>query len=64
MMNPQLAFLFYLAAIVCFVLAAFAPAGPGLGRRRAGVGARIGLVPLGLGLWLFPLLWNTGATAF
>ena len=60
-MNPQLTFLFYLAAVVCFGLAAFAPA-PGIG--RAGRGGRIGLVPLGLGLWLFPLMWTAGAEAF
>jgi hypothetical protein len=61
-MDPKLAFLFYLAAVVCFALAAFRTMG--LGRGPAGVGARIGLVPLGLGLWLFPLMWNTGAAAF
>lgn len=62
-MDPKIAFFFYLAAVVCFALAAFSPAGPGLGR-GGGVGGRIGLVPLGLGLWLFPTLWATGAAAF
>jgi len=62
-MDPKLAFFFYLAAVVCFGLAAFAPAGPGVGRGR-GIGARLALVPLGLGLWLFPTMWTTGTTAF
>lgn len=61
-MDPTLAFLFYLAALVCFGIAAFAGAGPGLG--RGGVGARVGLVPLGLALWLFPTMWAAAAAAF
>lgn len=63
-MDPTLTFLFYLAAIVCFGIAAFAPAGPGLGRTGRGVGARVGLVPLGLALWLFPTMWATASAAF
>lgn len=57
-MDPTLTFLFYLAAIVCFALAAFSPVAP-----RRGFAARVGLVPLGLGLWLFPTMWSTGASA-
>lgn len=57
-------FFFYLAAVICFLIAA---AGETwrfgrLGRR--GVAGRLGLVPLGLALWLFPLMWNTGESAF
>ncbi len=63
-MDPKLAFFFYLAALVCFALAAFSPVGPGVGRAGAGIGGRVGLVPLGLALWLFPLLWATGVAAF
>ncbi len=65
-MDPTLAFLFYLGALVCFGLAAFAGAGGGVGRggRGVGIGGRVGLVPLGLALWLFPTLWNTAAAAF
>lgn len=62
-MDPKLAFLFYLAAVVCFGVAAFTPVAPALGRGR-GLGGRIGLVPLGLGLWLFPTMWETGSAAF
>jgi hypothetical protein len=59
-MDPKLAFLFYLAAVVCFGVAAFSP----VGLSGRGVGTRIGLVPLGLGLWLFPTMWSTGTSAF
>ena len=63
-MDQEVEFFFYLAAVVCFVLAA---AGEGwrygrLGRR--GMAPRVVLVPLGLALWLFPLMWNTGQAAF
>ncbi len=63
-MDPKLAFIFYLVAVVCFGLAAFAPVAPGYGRAGGGFGARVGLVPLGLGLWLFPTMWTTGTGAF
>ncbi|MDQ6837305.1 MAG: hypothetical protein M3137_02905 [Actinomycetota bacterium] len=63
-MSDKTTFWFYLAAVVCFVVAA---AGEGwrygrLGRR--GIAPRVVLVPLGLALWLFPLLWTTGKAAF
>lgn len=63
-MDPKLAFLFYLVAVVCFAVAAFVPAAPGLGRGGRGLGGRIALVPLGLGLWLFPTMWTAGTSAF
>lgn len=53
-MSPQVQFFFYLAAVVCFVLAA-------LGSR---VRAQVAFVPLGLAFFVFPTLWNTGAAAF
>ena len=49
----------YLAAVVCFALAAFVA--PATSRFPGGA---LGLVSLGLGLWLFPLMWNTMETAF
>jgi len=63
-MSAKTTFWFYLAAVICFVVAA---AGEGwrygrLGRR--GIAPRVVLVPLGLALWLFPLLWTTGQAAF
>ena len=64
MLSNKATFFFYLAAVICFVVAA---AGEGwrfgrLGRR--GLAPRVVLIPLGLALWLFPLMWNTGKLAF
>ena len=58
-MDPKIKFLFYAGAVICFVLAA---AGD-LPRRRGAV-ARIGLLPLGLALFVFPTMWDTGEAAF
>ena len=59
MMDNKIVFLFYAAAVICFVLAA-----AGDVPRRRGAMARIGLVPLGLALYVFPQMWNAGAAAF
>jgi len=61
MLDPKIVFIFYLAAVVCFLLAAFQGSVAGLGR---GAVSRIGLVPLGLALFVFPTMWNTGSAAF
>ena len=59
MLDRKIVFVFYAAAVVCFLLAAF----PGrIGAR--GALARVGLVPLGLALFVFPFMWNEGAAAF
>ena len=63
-MDKKVEFFFYLSAVICFVLAA---AGEGWrfgGRGRRGLAPRLVLLPLGLALWLFPLLWNTYQVAF
>ena len=63
-MDKEVEFFFYLAAVVCFVLAA---AGEGWrfgSRGRRGLAPRLVLLPLGLALWLFPLMWTTGQAAF
>ena len=57
-MSPELKFRFYLAAVVCFAISAFS------GNLRAGAASRVGLVPLGLALFVFPTLWDAGAAAF
>lgn len=63
-MDPKVQFFFYLAAVVCFVLAAFGDGWRvGAGGRPA-LASRISLVPLGLALFVFPVLWNTGELAF
>jgi hypothetical protein len=63
-MDKEVEFFFYLGAVICFALAAAGEAWRygRLGRR--GMAPRIVLVPLGLALWLFPLMWNTGQAAF
>jgi hypothetical protein len=63
-MDPEVSFWFYLAAVVCFVLAA---AGEGWrfgARTRAGLKPSLALLPLGLALAFFPVMWDTGVAAF
>ncbi len=63
-MDEEVQFFFYLAAVICFLVAA---AGEGWrfgGRGRRGLAPRLVLLPLGLALWLFPTMWNTGQAAF
>lgn len=64
MIDAKGQFFFYLAAVICFVIAAVGDTWRfgRLGRR--GAAPRLALVPLGLALWLFPLMWNTGQDAF
>ena len=57
MLDPKIVFLFYAAAVVCFVLAA-------AGSASRGALSRVSLVPLGLALYVFPQMWNVGAAAF
>lgn len=64
MLDEKAQFFFYLAAVLCFLVAA---AGEGWkhGRRtRLGLAPQLVLLPLGLALWLFPTMWNTGYAAF
>lgn len=63
-MSDKTSFFFYLASVICFVIAA-AGAEWRFGRLgRRGVAPRLVLVPLGLALYVFPLMWNTGKAAF
>ena len=57
--NDELTALFYLAAVVVWGLTAFR--GTTLGRRAGGP---IGLVALGLALFVFPTMWRTMDAAF
>jgi len=63
MLSAKTTFIFYLAAVICFVLAALGEGSFGRIARRS-VPSRLVLLPLGLALWLFPLMWNTGDAAF
>jgi hypothetical protein len=63
-LDKKVEFFFYLGAVLCFVLAA---AGEGWrygSRGRRGLAPRVVLVPLGLALWLFPLMYYTAQQAF
>ncbi|MGI9033926.1 MAG: hypothetical protein ACR2HY_09700 [Acidimicrobiales bacterium] len=63
-MSPKTTFFFYLASVICFVIAA-AGAEWRFGRLgRRGVAPRLVLVPLGLALYVFPIMWTTGKLAF
>ncbi len=64
MIDAKGQFFFYLAAVICFALAAAGDAWAFGRMGRRGLAPRLALVPLGLLLWLFPLMWNTGKTAF
>ena len=57
MLSVKAQFFFYVAAVICFVVA-------GLAEGKARLAGRIGFIPLGLALWLFPTVWNTGHAAF
>ncbi|WP_426574571.1 hypothetical protein [Aquihabitans sp. McL0605] len=57
-------FFFYLAAVLCFLVAAVGEGWKYGKRTRAGLPALVVTLPLGLALWLFPLMWNTGYRAF
>lgn len=63
-MDIEVRFFFYLAAVICLVLAALGEGWRYGGRGRRGLAPRLVLVPLGLALWLFPTLWDTGVAAF
>ncbi|MGQ0521918.1 MAG: hypothetical protein ACT4PX_12330 [Actinomycetota bacterium] len=55
-MSLELQFLFYLAAVVCFILAALGT--------RVRARAQVAFLPLGLAFFAVPTMWNTGALAF
>jgi hypothetical protein len=51
--------IFYIIAVACFVVAAFA--GPTAGRRAGG---SVGLVGIGLAFFVFPSMWTQINAAF
>jgi hypothetical protein len=62
--DEEVRFFFYLAAVICFVIAAAGESWRFGSRGRRGLAPQLVLVPLGLALWLFPTMWNTGQAAF
>jgi hypothetical protein len=63
-MEPDVSFFFYLGAVVCFVLAALGEGWRFGARTRAGLKPTLTLLPLGLALAFFPIMWDTGVAAF
>jgi hypothetical protein len=63
-MDPEVAFWFYLAAVVCFVLAAIGESWKYGTRTRRGLKPTLALLPLGLALFAFPTMWTVGTEAF
>jgi hypothetical protein len=63
-MDPEVAFFFYLGAVVCFVLAAVGETWRYGARTRRGLKPTLTLLPLGLALAVMPTLWTVGAEAF
>ena len=57
-MDPKSQFFFYLAALICFVLAALGDLWKYGARTRRGATAAVALVPLGLALMVFPTMWT------
>jgi hypothetical protein len=57
-MDPKSQFFFYLAAVICFVVAAIGDAWKFGARTRRGVAAAVALMPLGLALAFFPTMWS------
>jgi hypothetical protein len=57
-MSPKLTFLCYLAAAVCWGLAALG------GTRKGSAGQPAVLVPLGLLFFVLPILWTAWEKAF
>ena len=63
-MDAEVKFFFYLAAVICFAIAAAGEAWRFGGRGRRGLPPRLSLVPFGLALAFFPTMWDAGVAAF
>jgi hypothetical protein len=63
-MSPEVAFFFYLGAVVCLALGAIGESWRYGARTRKGLAPLISLVPLGIALAIIPTLWNVGQSAF
>ena len=57
-MDPKLKFFFFLAAGICFLIAALG------GTRKGSAGQPAVLVPLGLLLYMIPIIWDGWEAAF
>jgi hypothetical protein len=62
--DPKSQFFFYLAALICFVLATVGDVWKYGARTRRGLTTAVALQPLGLALALFPTLWTVAKLAW
>jgi hypothetical protein len=63
-MDVDIKFWFYLAAVICFLLAAIGENWRYGARTRRGAAPALTLLPLGLALFAFPTMWDVGVRAF
>lgn len=63
-MDPEVSFFFYLGAVACFVLAAIGEGWRYGARTRKGLKPSLTLLPLGLALAFFPIMWDTAVLAW
>jgi hypothetical protein len=63
-MDVDIKFWFYLAAVICFLIAAIGESWRYGARTRRGAAPALTLLPLGLALFAFPTMWDVGVRAF
>jgi hypothetical protein len=63
-MDPDIKFWFFLAAVLCFLLAALGDNWRYGARTRRGATPVLTLLPLGAALFAFPFMWDVGVQAF
>ena len=63
-MDADVRFFFYLASVVCLVLAAVGENWRWGGRTRRGLKPMLTLLPLGIALFVFPFMGDAGVRAF
>ena len=63
-MDVEIKFFFYLAAVICLLLAAAGEAWRFGARTRRGQKPVLALMPLGIALFVFPTMWDVGVRAF
>ena len=63
-MDDEIKFFFYLASVLCLLLAAAGEAWRFGARSRRGEKPALALMPLGIALFVFPTMWDVGVSAF
>ena len=63
-MDAEIAFFFYLGAVLCFLVAALGEGWRYGSRTRRGLKPALTFLPFGLALAVVPTLWAVGVEAF